>query len=104
MYCIHTHAHTCTHVYVPVQYVTNCVWYQATWQGGWDVVTPGDVEISQSLMQLLHASPQEHQEIGNRLQLQRGHILQQKDQPCRQFHILLSVSCTNDTDNNQSCL
>lgn len=64
------------------------------------MVTPVDVEISQSLMQLLHGSPQRHQESGNRLQLQKGHILQQKDQPCRQFHILLSVSCINNTDND----
>lgn len=56
------------------------------------MVTPADVEISQSLMQLLHSSAQAHQEVGSRLQLQRGHTLQQKNQPCRQFHILLSVS------------
>lgn len=59
------------------------------------MVTPADVEISQSLMQLLHGSAQDHEEVGNRLQLQRGHVLQQKDQPCRQFHILLSVSSTS---------
>ena len=59
------------------------------------MVTPADVEISQSLMQLLHGSAQDHEEVGNRLQLQRGHVLQQKDQPCRQFHILLSVSFTS---------
>ena len=91
------------HAFVDVHSVTSCVIRQATWQGGWDVVTPGDVEISQSLMQLLHGSPHSDQEIGNRLQLQRGHILQQKDQPCRQFHILLSVSCADHTDNDQSC-
>ena len=68
------------------------------------MVTPADVEISQSLMQLLHDSPSDHQEVGNRLQLQRGHILQQKDQPCRQFHILLSVSSINSSDKNQDCL
>lgn len=55
------------------------------------MVTPADVDISQSLMQLLHGSAQGHEEIGNRLQLHRGHVLQQKDQPCRQFHVLLSV-------------
>ncbi|DBB17173.1 TPA: hypothetical protein ACH3X3_014241 [Trebouxia sp. C0006] len=63
---------------------------QATWQGGWDVVTPADVEISKGLWQVLHAASGRHEEVGSRLQLQRGHVLQQKDQACRQFHVLLS--------------
>ena len=93
---IHKHMHTD---------VSTChklvVMSQATWQGGWDVVTPGDVETSHSLKQLLHASPQDHV-IGGRLQLQRGHVLQHKDQPCRQFHILLSVSTARSPDSSHS--
>ena len=61
------------------------------------MVTPADVEISQSLMQLLHSSAEAPQEIGSRLQLQKGQTLQQKNQPCRQFHILLSVSAETQT-------
>ena len=66
---------------------------QATWQGGWDVVTPSDVEISTSLSQLLHAQPGSKDSFGNRSGLQRGQVLQQKDQACRQFYVLLTVSC-----------
>ena len=57
-------------------------------------MTPADVDISQRVMQLLHGSADTQEEVGSRLHLQRGHVLQQKDQPCRQFHILLSVSQT----------
>ena len=55
-------------------------------------MTPADVEISKGLWQVLHAASGRHEEVGSRLQLQRGHVLQQKDQACRQFHVLLSVS------------
>lgn len=73
------------------------LWAQATWQGGWDVVTPADVEISTSLSQLLHAQPGSIEGIGNRSSLQRGQVLQQKDQACRQFYVLLTVGCSNCT-------
>lgn len=68
------------------------------------MVTPADVEISHSLKQLLHASPQDQQQVGGRLQLQRGHILQHKDQPCRQFHILLSVSTACSIDSSHGSM
>ena len=71
---------------------TICLNLQATWQNGWDVVTPADVEISSTLQQLLHAQPGSKDHVGQACGLQRGQVLQQKDQACRQFYILLTVS------------
>ena len=60
-------------------------------------MTPADVEISASLSQLLHAQPGSQEGMGNRCSLQRGQVLQQKDQACRQFYVLLTVGCSNCT-------
>ena len=63
---------------------------QACLATGWDIVGPDEAQFSEELWELL-AERLEESPVGRRFELQRGQMLQSRDQPSRVFFLVAQV-------------
>ncbi|KAK9814559.1 hypothetical protein WJX72_007850 [[Myrmecia] bisecta] len=56
---------------------------------GWDVVSVEECQLGDETWRRLTAAPKTQGAAGHRIALRRGSMLQGKDQPCRQFYVVL---------------
>ena len=63
---------------------------QACLATGWDIVGPDEAQFSEELWELL-AERLEESPVGRRFELQRGQVLQGRDQPSRVFFLVAQV-------------